>query len=380
MQELETYLALAREVVLEGLEDVVPRDTTRTGRLYERILDYPMREAKGLRPALAIATCRALGGELDEARGTALSLELFHNAFLIHDDVEDGSELRRHRDTMHREVGIPVAVNVGDGMLALALQPLLGNLEVLGVGRSLAVLELVVQMARNSAEGQAMELEWIREGRWDLVPRDYLRMVHRKTAWYSFIAPIVAGARCAPRVPEQVIRRLGSFAQCLGVAFQVTDDLLNLEGDTATLGKELGGDLWEGKRTWILLHALAHASTDDRARAIEILARPRPGPGASDGRTLIDALFAAGELTAAGHARLLASGHPYGVHHKSVEDVDFLFELVHRTGALAVAREGARRYVARAGRILRGLGPALPPSRHRRFLEAMVEFVVERTR
>jgi geranylgeranyl diphosphate synthase type II len=88
------------------------------------MLDYPLREAKALRPAMCIATCRALGGSTEGVLQSATVLELYHNAFLIHDDVEDESEKRRDGTTLHRAHGVPVAINVGDGMLALALEPL----------------------------------------------------------------------------------------------------------------------------------------------------------------------------------------------------------------------------------------------------------------
>ena len=90
-------------------------------------MEYPLREAKGLRPALCIATCRALGGSLEAVLPSAAVLELYHNAFLIHDDVEDGSERRRGMPTLHRDHGAPIAINVGDAMLGLALSPLLDN-------------------------------------------------------------------------------------------------------------------------------------------------------------------------------------------------------------------------------------------------------------
>ena len=168
---LDHYLQDVRSLVIEELQSQLPPDGPWTGRLYERMLDYPLRAAKALRPALCIATCRALGGALGSVLPTATSLELFHNAFLVHDDVEDGSELRRGGPTLCREVGVPVAVNVGDGMLAMALRPLLRNSRLLGVQQGLAVMERVVEMAQRSAEGQALELEWIRTGTWALPSR-----------------------------------------------------------------------------------------------------------------------------------------------------------------------------------------------------------------
>jgi geranylgeranyl diphosphate synthase type II len=372
---LEAYLAWSRDLVLETLAERLPPDGAHTGRLYERVMTYPLREAKGLRPALTLAVCRGLGGETDEGRHTATAIELFHNAFLVHDDVEDGSTHRRDGATLHREVGLPIAVNVGDGMLALALRPLLDNLDVIGVGRSLAVLDIVVRMARESAEGQAMELEWIRDNRWDLTERDYLTLVHKKTGWYSFIAPITAGAWCAPGTTDALVRHLGRFAMLLGIAFQIQDDLLNLT--SAATGKEAAGDLWEGKRTLILLHALRHAAPADRDRALAILAKPRPTDDDAAWSAQLSALVAEGDLTPRGRDKLLNSRSG---ELKDDADVAFLLALVQSTGALVYARQTAMRYALRAAKCLGSLHAHLPPSAHRRFLDDVVGFVIDRTR
>ncbi len=142
---LETYLLHSRELVLHEIERRVPRERRHTADLYELMLDYPMRPAKALRPALCFAVCAALGGDVQLALPSAAALELFHNAFLIHDDIEDGSRLRRHGPTLHEAHGMPIAVNVGDGLFALALEPLLGNIEVLGLGRALEILAPLLQ-------------------------------------------------------------------------------------------------------------------------------------------------------------------------------------------------------------------------------------------
>jgi len=113
---LRAYLDDCRGLVEAEIRRIVPADGRRGAALYDLMLDYPLREAKGLRPALCIATCRALGGKLEAVLRSAAVLELYHNAFLIHDDIEDESIMRRGGPTLHRTHGIPVAVNVGDAM------------------------------------------------------------------------------------------------------------------------------------------------------------------------------------------------------------------------------------------------------------------------
>jgi geranylgeranyl diphosphate synthase, type II len=377
---LERYLLECRSLALDEIRDFIPKDRPHSGLLYDLMLDYPLREAKGLRPALAIATCRALGGRLAGILRTAAVLELYHNAFLIHDDVEDDSELRRNAETLHRRHGVPIAVNVGDGMLALALAPLLDNMRIVGMGKALRILQAVGEMARASAEGQAIELEWIRDGRWGLDDRSYLRMIHKKSAWYTFVTPVTLGALVAGADAVRT-RSLQRFAMQLGLAFQIQDDILNLVGEEADYGKEIGGDLWEGKHTMILLHALRCSDTRDRERAEAILRKRRPSSLSSAMSDRLDALVERGDLTPEGR-RALVESLVASAEARTEADVRFLKNLIDRHGSIGYARAQAQRRARHARRILNRCGTAagFGPSVHRAFLERLVDFVVERTR
>ncbi|MEW6268244.1 MAG: polyprenyl synthetase family protein [Thermodesulfobacteriota bacterium] len=382
--DLEGYLADARKLALDEIRRVVPARGRACAALYDLIFEYPLRDAKGLRPALCIATCRALGGTVESALPSASALELYHNAFLIHDDVEDGSETRRGRDALHRAHGVPIAVNVGDAMLALALEPLLDNTRVLGLGKALRILQLVARMARESAEGQAMELDWIRRRRWDLADADYVRMVYKKTSWYTFIAPVLVGAIAAGADAGRLVR-LRKFASLLGIAFQIQDDILNLVGEGARYGKEIGGDLWEGKHTLILMHALRVASADERERAQAILAKERPsladlaGQHGEDARLhdLLARLEASGDLTASGRRAIEAGRSARRRDLRSEPEVRALAELIRRRGSIEYASRVARRYAERARAALAAFDD-VPPSVHRSFLDGLVEYVVRR--
>ncbi|MFO7177828.1 MAG: polyprenyl synthetase family protein [Pseudomonadota bacterium] len=374
---IDEYLEECRELVLDEIRHVVPTRSRYGPALYDLMLDYPLRSAKGLRPAVCIATCRALGGTLEGVLKSAATLELYHNAFLIHDDVEDDSEKRRDEPTLHRLHGVPIAVNVGDGMLALALTPLLDNTRLLGLGKALAILQCVARMARESAEGQALELSWIRGARYAVREQDYFRMVHKKTSWYSFIAPMRIGALVA-NAERARLRLLGTVAALLGAAFQIQDDVLNLTAEERVYGKELDGDLWEGKHTLILTHALATCSAAERERALAILQKPRPSATrhASFERVLWS-LRAEGVLDETAFARLaplLEQQAPK----KTPEDVAFLAGLVRRTGSLDYAQAKAVARARRARRLLAQL--TATPSVHLRFLEMLAEFVTSRAR
>jgi geranylgeranyl diphosphate synthase, type II len=384
---LTGYLEECRARVIEEIRRLVPADRP-THSLYALMLDYPLREAKGLRPALCIATCRALGGPLEAALRPAAALELYHNAFLIHDDIEDESHLRRGRPTLHQLHGVPVAINVGDAMLALSLQPLLDNIGTIGLGPALRILQAVARMARESAEGQALELEWIRRGHWTLEDADYVRMVEQKTCWYSFITPVTLGAISA-RLDSERTALLAEFARCLGIAFQIQDDVLNLSGEVGAYGKEIGGDLWEGKRTLMLLHMMRRASAAERAEAEHILSLPRPeaGPGpdapqATALESLLERLVTEGQLTPTGRARLeraLATALHSGAH-KTPAQVRWLLERLHHHGSLDYARRVALDWLHRAEQSFAACSGWLLPSQHRDLLQALLTYVLQRVK
>lgn len=388
--ELSAYLDDTRALVLVELRRIIPAGSPYAGVLYDLMMEYPLRAAKTLRPAIAVATCRALGGRLEPVLPTAAVLELYHNAFLIHDDVEDRSEKRRDQPTLHEAWGVPIAVNVGDAMLALALGPLLGNMRLLGMGKALRILQAVAEMARESAEGQAIELSWVRDGRFDLEDADYERMVEKKTSYYSFVTPVTVGAIAAD-APAERVEALVRFARLLGVAFQIQDDVLNLDADEGRYGKEIGGDLWEGKHTLILLHALRRASAAERERARAVLARQRPSrerARLAEGVARVERALAeaarGGGVTEAAEATLRRELGALAVtsagEEKTADDVAFLFDLIRRERSLDHARAVAVARARAAAAALDEMDPWLRPSVHRSFLRGLVDYVVVRDR
>jgi geranylgeranyl pyrophosphate synthase/uncharacterized protein with NAD-binding domain and iron-sulfur cluster len=242
--------------------------------LYGLVKDFIERSGKGLRPAFCLATARALGGRAEDALHAASGIEMLHNAFLVHDDIEDGSDSRRGVATMHRRAGVPIAVNTGDAMNALAMRFFRKCGEQLGPVTALRILDEVDHLLVETLEGQAMELGWMRDNDLTVGVDDYLRLVLKKTAWYSFIHPMRIGALIANGDDEN-LDRFNRFGYLLGLAFQITDDVLNLKGNIARYGKEINGDLREGKRTLLLMHALGYANRTDRAWISGFLARPQ---------------------------------------------------------------------------------------------------------
>jgi len=279
---INTALDYTRKAITGKIEELVNKKRHIKGayqNLYELLLDYPFRKGKALRPALCISMARAIGGMAQWALLSSAALEMYHNAFLIHDDVEDDSESRRGKDTLHQLIGISRAVNIGDATNVLALSFLLENLSTIGVTKSLHVMHEIENMARQSVEGQSLELDWIANNVFNLGDQDYFNMCTKKTCWYTFIAPCRIGyitgnpSWSEDDVVEQ-LSELTQFGMSLGIAFQIQDDLLNLEGTQEKYGKEIGGDIFEGKRTIMLNHVINNSGkTGDTIK--EIICKPR---------------------------------------------------------------------------------------------------------
>ncbi|MGJ7506624.1 polyprenyl synthetase family protein [Variovorax sp. GT1P44] len=287
-----------RETTLAGLLSAVPKREPQR-YLYEPVTSYLLRTGKSIRPALCIATCKAFGGDPADAVASATAIEMLHNAFLVHDDVEDDSELRRGLPTLHAEHGVPIAINAGDMLTALSVRILRENLPALGPTLTWRVYDEFEHMMQQSLEGQAMELGWVRDNRCDITDEDYLRMVLKKTCWYSFIHPCRIGALIGT-MDGVDLNRFNRFGNFLGTAFQIQDDLLNLTGDEERYGKEIGGDLLEGKRTLMLIHLLRQLDTREARRVTTYLGQPRTNRSPQDTRWILDTMRARGSLD---HAR-----------------------------------------------------------------------------
>jgi geranylgeranyl diphosphate synthase type II len=269
LERLTYYRDMTQQALTQRLPTKEPRKY-----LYDLVSECLAGSGKGLRPALCLATCRAFGGRTEDALDSAAALEVLHNAFLVHDDIEDGSEFRHARPTMYRQHGVPIAVNTGDAMQALSMRLLRNNLSTLGPELAWQVVNEFDHLLMESLEGQAMELGWIRDNTCDISEGDYLRMILKKTCWYSFIHPVRIGALIARR-GDIDLDRFNEFGYFLGAAFQIGDDVLNLIGSREKYGKEIGGDLYEGKRTLMLAHLFAQGTPEEKRKLRDLLSRPR---------------------------------------------------------------------------------------------------------
>lgn len=239
-------------------------------RFYGLLRDYPARGGKRLRGTLLLLATAAHGASWRAGLGVAAALELFQNWVLIHDDIEDGSESRRGAPALHKQVGMPVALNVGDALHIYMWRTLLQS-EFSSWAQQRRVVETFEEVISRTAEGQHLDLSWVAEGRFDIRERDYLEMVTLKSAYYTTVGPLVLGALCAEAEPNPDLPAAGLE---LGAAFQIRDDVLNLMDDVS-YGKEFAGDLFEAKRTLVLAHFFAHAAPTLQDEVRHILAKPR---------------------------------------------------------------------------------------------------------
>lgn len=268
--DLLAIMTTCRDRVADEMDRLIPDRSPKTS-LYDLMRAYPARQGKGLRPTLTIAACAAYGGRPEDAVRVAAALELFHNGFLVHDDIADESTHRRGKPTLHERHGIGLAVNAGDGLNLLAIDGVLSNLETLGLARTLGLIHEILHMCRETVEGQAIELEWIRRQFVPTPDSAYYRMSTKKTGWYTCISPCRLGAVVAGETAPARLDALNEAFRWVGIAFQIQDDVLNLVGEQELYGKEPLGDLLEGKRTVMLIHLMRTATSKDRAWILDQL-------------------------------------------------------------------------------------------------------------
>jgi octaprenyl-diphosphate synthase len=233
---------------------------------------------KRLRPILLLLSCRLIGQSSESAIRLAAVVEMIHTATLVHDDVIDVAETRRGKPSTNAIWGNHTSVLAGDWLYMQAFQIALRE-------RNFHVLDILISLTQMMVEGELLQLD--RLGKIDISEADYMELIDRKTASLfsacARIGAIVAGA------DERTESRLGEYAWNLGIAFQLTDDILDFTARETTLGKPVGNDLREGKVTLPLIYALA--SGDPQGRAVtETILRNRNYDGytAEDVRAFLE--------------------------------------------------------------------------------------------
>ncbi len=224
-------------------------------RLYEPIIYSMSGGGKRLRPVLLLLCCEAFGGDATAALSAAAAVEMFHNFTLLHDDIMDNAAVRRGKPSVQARWGENVAILSGDTMMIYSYK----LLSQIPAEKLPMVMEVFTSMALQVCEGQQYDMDF--EERQQVSVVDYMQMIELKTAALlagsATIGAILGGASAAD------CRKVYRFAQELGLAFQLQDDLLDSYGDER-LGKKIGGDILEGKKTCLMLNAMSRATEEDR--------------------------------------------------------------------------------------------------------------------
>lgn len=222
--------------------------------LYQPLRGFSATGGKRVRPALVLLATQAVHGDVEAALPVACAIEDFQSAALIHDDIADKSELRRGEPCLYRRLGTGLAINVGDAALVHTIGRIChGN--AYDETTRLRLIDALISMQEHTLEGQALDLGWTQENRWDITPDEYLFMATSKTAYYSAAYPLLCGAIVGGGTAEQR-SALEAFGLKAGLAFQLQDDLLNLVGNAKTQGKDFRSDITEGKRTLLVVKAI----------------------------------------------------------------------------------------------------------------------------
>ncbi|MGE5365057.1 MAG: polyprenyl synthetase family protein [Bacteroidota bacterium] len=218
---------------------------------------------KRLRPLLVLISANAVSGKFSAAYNAAAAVELLHNFTLVHDDIMDNACKRRGRDTVHIKFDLSTAILTGDNLIAIAYNMLLKDCK----DNDKDILSTFTKGIIEVCEGQSLDKEF--EMRKDVSIEEYLVMIKKKTAALLEICCSLGGKISGGT--KQQIRALESFGINLGMAFQIHDDLLDIEADEAEFGKTIGGDLIEGKKTFLFLKALETARGKDKQMLLNVI-------------------------------------------------------------------------------------------------------------
>ena len=275
MSRLPSQIAETAGKVNRFIEETV--DLTGEPKLLYRAARHTINAGgKRLRPYMVLKCCKMVGGREEDAIPTAAALELLHTFTLIHDDIMDKDEKRRGAPTVHNQWGIPIAIVTGDLLFAKVYETITKFTDSKHVSpeRILQVLKNISEATIAICEGQTLDMMFEHE---ETVSEDeYFEMIRGKTA-----ALFETSARCGGILggaKKSQVERLGKYGHYAGLAFQLIDDVLGLTADEKVLGKPVGSDIREGKRTLIIVHALKHASEDQRKKILETLGNRSASP------------------------------------------------------------------------------------------------------
>jgi len=231
--------------------------------LYEPASYILESSGKRLRPLLVLLSAKAVGGELNKFYNAALSVEMLHNFTLVHDDIMDNADLRRGNLTIHKKYSLNTAILTGDILAAVAYEFLLKDCKI----NARQALQSFTKGLVEVCEGQSLDTEF--ETRKQVTLPEYINMIEKKTAALARMC-CELGAYLADGSKSD-IKALSDYGKYLGIAFQIQDDLLDITADKSEFGKRIGGDLMEGKKTFLFIEALEKAGGKDRDDLLKVV-------------------------------------------------------------------------------------------------------------
>ena len=289
--EIEEYLREKAVIINKMIEKFIPRKFDKDAVVFkispprftynletlnkavaEPIWEFLDRGGKRWRPALFLLICEALGKKPEEYLEYAIIPEVVHNGTLIIDDIEDSSEYRRGKPCTYKIYGLDIAINVGNLMYYMPFLALMKNREKIGAEKLSRLYEIYVEEMINLSLGQAMDIAWHKglANADQISIEDYMQMCAYKTGTLARMAARMAAVLADAN--EELVEKLGRFAESIGIAFQIQDDILDLTSkEFAERKGGRGQDITEGKRTIMVIYTLNKASREDRERLIEIL-------------------------------------------------------------------------------------------------------------
>ena len=264
---IDAYQASSQARVNAALERLFVAPAPELARLYEAMRYSVMNGGKRVRPLLAYAACEALGADPAQANGAACAVELIHAYSLVHDDLPamDDDDLRRGQPTTHKAFDEACAILAGDGLQSLAFSALLDpQMNTLDADTRLRMVSDLAMAAgpAGMVGGQAIDLGSVGVK----LDQTALEYMHRHKTGALIEASVQLGALASGRARAEDLQALKVYARAIGLAFQVQDDILDVEGDTATLGKQSGADAARDKPTYPSLMGLPAA----KAYALEL--------------------------------------------------------------------------------------------------------------
>jgi geranylgeranyl diphosphate synthase type II len=274
MQDIKSLAALYERSFPVSIFDQEPRS------LYEPVKHIMSIPGKRIRPLLVLLSCDAFGGQVDGALNASYAMEIFHNFTLVHDDIMDKADLRRGRPTVHKVYGLNAGILAGDVMMSHAYKQLC----TVSKDKLSDVLDIFNKTSIEIYEGQQMDVDF--ETRMDVEVAEYLTMIKYKTsvllACSLQIGAIIAGAS------KEDQQRIYDFGLNLGLSFQIKDDWLDTYGEGDKVGKTIGGDIIQNKKTYLLITLLSQASNADRNELVALLSETDEAKKISGVKALYD--------------------------------------------------------------------------------------------